>query len=190
MMSTLSYALLGLLARESMSGYDLAQCMKKQVGFFWEARHSQIYTELSKLEEKGFLTYQTIRQEEKPTKKIYTITNEGKEYLVQWITEPMEVPSIRDELVLKSYSLWAAKESEEAIALFREHERKHLERLEHYKQILKWIEEMWNEEGSSPDSQFFGSYLAIKRGIGYEEEYANWCSWVVEQLKGKSQIKS
>ena len=49
-MSTLSYALLGLLARQPLSGYDLAQYMKKRVGQMWSALPSQIYPELARLE--------------------------------------------------------------------------------------------------------------------------------------------
>src|SRR5215469_6282498 len=51
--STLGYALLTLLAREPLSGYDLAQRMKRPLGFFWQAQHSQIYPELAGLEEHG-----------------------------------------------------------------------------------------------------------------------------------------
>ena len=52
-MTTLGYAILGLLSREDLSGYDLTQRMAGRVGYFWSARHSQIYPELAKLEDGG-----------------------------------------------------------------------------------------------------------------------------------------
>jgi DNA-binding PadR family transcriptional regulator len=48
-MNTLGYVVLGLLAREPLSGYDLKKRMEQRVEFSWSARHSQVYPELSKL---------------------------------------------------------------------------------------------------------------------------------------------
>ena len=49
--STLGFALLGLLARGPLSGYDISAQLARGVGPFWHARHSQIYPELARLEE-------------------------------------------------------------------------------------------------------------------------------------------
>ena len=54
-MTTLGYALLGLLARRPLSGYDLAGQLKVPVVFFWHARISQIYPELARLEAQSAL---------------------------------------------------------------------------------------------------------------------------------------
>ena len=56
-MTTLGYALLGLLARRALSGYDLAREMKRPVGYFWQARHSQIYPQLARLEALGLVAH-------------------------------------------------------------------------------------------------------------------------------------
>ena len=55
MTSTLGFALLGLLARGSLSGYDIAAQLSHGVGPFWYARHSQIYPELARLEAANIL---------------------------------------------------------------------------------------------------------------------------------------
>ena len=39
---TLGYALLGLLARGALSGYDLARQMRRPVGYFWQARRGTV----------------------------------------------------------------------------------------------------------------------------------------------------
>jgi hypothetical protein len=64
-LSTLGYALLALLARGPRSGYDLAQRMNRPIGFFWQAQHSQIYPELARLEQLGWVTHQVIVQEDR-----------------------------------------------------------------------------------------------------------------------------
>ena len=77
MVTTLGYALLGLLAREPLSGYDLAQRLKGRVGFFWQARHSQIYPELGRLEAAGLVRHAVVEQQDRPDKKVYTIAEAG-----------------------------------------------------------------------------------------------------------------
>ena len=45
-MGTLKYAILGLLNRKSMTGYDLSKEFETTLFEFWNAKHSQIYPEL------------------------------------------------------------------------------------------------------------------------------------------------
>src|SRR3712207_3840636 len=132
--TTLGYAILRLLSREELSGYYLSSRMRTRVGFFWEARHSQIYPELARLEERGLVTHRVVEQQDRPDKKVYKITDTGLDALKKWVTEPVTPRVTRDELVLKAYSLWLA-DPEDALALFREHERQHKERLLRYEEI-------------------------------------------------------
>ncbi|WP_279579818.1 PadR family transcriptional regulator [Fodinicola feengrottensis] len=53
---SLRYALLGLLADEPASGYDLARTFEISLQrWAWHARHSQIYPELNKLADEGLI---------------------------------------------------------------------------------------------------------------------------------------
>lgn len=58
-MGTLRYAILGLLNRKSMTGYDLSKEFQTSLAEFWHAKHSQIYPELKSLAEDGLITFQT-----------------------------------------------------------------------------------------------------------------------------------
>ncbi len=180
-MKILGYAILGLLSREELSGYDLAGRMRARVVHFWEARHSQIYPELARLEEGGLVTHRVVVQRERPDKKVYKITPAGLEALKTWVTEPPAPRAARDELVLKAYSLWLA-EPEEALALFGDEGRRHEEKLLEYETIRAWMEREWRGDILRPDSPRFASYVALRRGILYEREYAEWCRWVAERL--------
>ena len=180
-MTVLGYAILGLLSREELSGYDLASRMRARVGHFWEARHSQIYPELARLEEGGLVSHRVVEQRERPDKKVYRITPAGLEALKTWVTEPPAPRAARDELVLKAYSLWLA-ESEEALALFLDQGRRHEEKLLEYETIRDWMEREWGGDILRTDSPRFASYAALRRGILYEREYAEWCRWVAERL--------
>ena len=59
-MSTLGYAILGLLAAQPRTGYDLAKLMRAPIGYMWTAHHSQIYPELARLEAEGMVSAAVI----------------------------------------------------------------------------------------------------------------------------------
>ena len=182
-MTTLGYAILGLLSRENLSGYDLTQRMKGPVGYFWSARHSQIYPELARLEDGGYVTHSVIEQKERPDKKVYEITEEGLEALKSWVTQPPMPRPTRDELTLKTYSVWLA-DPEEATRLYREEELRHEEQLAHYEEIRAWMEREWRGDLARTESSEFASYATLMRGIGYEREYAEWCRWMADSIEG------
>lgn len=181
-MTTLGYAILGLLSREALSGYDLTQRMKGRVGYFWSARHSQIYPELARLEGGGYVTHSVVEQQERPDKKVYEITAEGMEALKEWVTQPPTPRPTRDELVLKAYSIWLA-EPEESARLFREEELRHEDQVARYEEIRAWMESEWGEDISRPETPRFATYATLRRGIIYERGYADWCSWVADRLE-------
>ena len=153
-MTTLGYAILGLLSREDLSGYDLTRRMAGRVGYFWSARHSQIYPELARLEDGGYVTHSVVEQTERPDKKVYEITAEGLDALKDWVTR-----------------------------LFREEELRHEEQLAHYEGLRTWMEEEWREDLTSTNSPEFASYASLRRGISYEREYAEWCRWMAESIE-------
>ena len=182
MMTTLGYAILGLLSREDLSGYDLTQRMAGRVGYFWSARHSQIYPELARLEEGGYVTHSVVEQAERPDKKVYRITAKGLEDLKQWVTQAPVPRPTRDELTLKTYSVWLA-DKEKAVRLFREEGLRHEEQLAHYEELRAWMEDEHGPELRSPDSPWFAAYATLRRGIGYEREYAEWCRWMAGSVE-------
>ncbi len=186
-MTTLGHAILGLLAQEDLSGYDIKRWMERPVGNFWSAGHSQIYPELARLEEAGMVVHQLVEQSERPDKKVYEITAVGLAAWREWVTAPVEPRAARDELVLKAYSLWLA-EPEAALVLFKEQERLHEERLRGYEETRAWMEREWDEDLDRLDSPRFASYAALQRGIIHERGYAEWCGWVAQRLVRSEQV--
>jgi DNA-binding PadR family transcriptional regulator len=180
--ATLGYALLGLVARRPLSGYDLARQMRRPVGYFWQARHSQIYPELARLEAQGLVVHQVVEQLDRPHKKVYSITEAGREALRAWVTSPVDAPPGRDELVLRAFTLWLADPAA-AAALFREHERRHEAQLAQYREIEARL--VRGTGGALPpaDAPEFAAYAALQRGIGAERAYTSWCGWLADQLE-------
>ncbi len=179
--NTLSYALLGLLARGERTGYDLAQGLKYPIGFFWNAQHSQIYPQLAKLEASGLIEHTRVEQSDRPDKKVYNLTSAGRESLRAWLEAPMDVPKHRDELVLKAYSVWLTDPAA-AANMMREHARAHAEQLAEFERRLELLKHKVGGEMDRLDSPRFGTHAVLMRGIGFEREYLRWCQWMVERL--------
>jgi DNA-binding PadR family transcriptional regulator len=117
---SLRYGILGLLNYEPMSGYKLKKLFDNSVNHIWNANLSQIYRELNLLEEKGYLISSVELQEERPDKKIYTITEEGKQAFINWLSEKPKsyLSPKRDEFMLRVVFASNMKK-EEIIDLFR-----------------------------------------------------------------------
>jgi DNA-binding PadR family transcriptional regulator len=179
--TTLAYALLGLLARSEQTGYELSQGFKDPISFFWHAQHSQIYPELAKLESLRLVKCKLVEQTQRPDKKIYSLTALGKKHLEAWLTAPLEVPKVRDELVLKVYSLWLAN-PKTALQILRDHEEAHRERLADYERRLELVKQKTGKNVNLK-SPWFGVQAVLMRGIGYEREYLAWCEWMIERLE-------
>ena len=88
MTSTLGFAILAVLARGDRTGYDIAAAMRRPVGFFWTAGHSQIHAELQKLLAGGLVGYETRHGPGPQDKKLYHLTDEGSAELRVWVTQP------------------------------------------------------------------------------------------------------
>ena len=103
-MRTLKYAILGLVNRKSMLGYDISKEFGEELINFWSAKHSQIYPELKKLVEEGLLEYKIEITGDVLEKKVYTITEKGKEDFLVWLQKDEKLePTPKDQFRLRSY---------------------------------------------------------------------------------------
>ena len=59
-------AILACLTERPMTGYELAKTFDSSIGFFWKADHQQIYRELSKLRDRGYIQGREVVQSGKP----------------------------------------------------------------------------------------------------------------------------
>lgn len=109
----LQYALLGILSYRPMTGYEVKTFMETSTAHFWYAKQSQLYATLKKLEEKGLLTSLVEEQQDRPDRRIYTITEEGRQELQTWLAQPLtELEQTKDTLLLKLFfSAGLAKET-------------------------------------------------------------------------------
>ncbi len=85
---TTSYAVLGLLAGGKMSRYDIAQLAEQSIANFWTIAKSQVYSELSRLEDLGLVKGKDVAQKALPDKRVYEMTALGRKALRGWLESP------------------------------------------------------------------------------------------------------
>lgn len=103
-LTTTECAVLGLLARGPMSGYDLKKAIDASVGYFWGPAKSQIYAVLPRLVEAGYAKSRRVAQSRRPDKEVYRITSSGRAALRSWIEKTPAPPTPdRNPLLLKIF---------------------------------------------------------------------------------------
>ena len=116
---SLLHTLLGALSSHPLTGYELKKRLDYSTQFFWHAELSQIYPTLKQLEAQGLVTLESIPQDSRPDKKIYSITQAGRDVLMTWLREPLdEIPLIKNPVLLKLF-FSGMLEKEEIIAQMR-----------------------------------------------------------------------
>jgi len=95
----IKHALLGLLAEGPKHGYELKTAFDETIGERWSLNIGQVYNTLNRLARDGYVVLQEeVEQESRPDKKVYAITEAGREELFRWLAEPVEKPRrLKDE---------------------------------------------------------------------------------------------
>ncbi len=102
--SATANAVLGLLSfGQELSGYDLKKWADHSLRFFfWSPASSQIYSELRRLESRGYVSSRVIAKDDTRGRRVYAITDEGRRALAQWLaTEPADVAVLKHPTILR-----------------------------------------------------------------------------------------
>jgi DNA-binding PadR family transcriptional regulator len=171
-MRTLKYAILGLINRKPLTGYDITKEFNSGLVDFWYAKHSQIYPELKKLTDERLISYEIIIQGEKLEKKLYTITQDGKNCLQEWLAkdEPLG-PTPKDIFRLKAFF---CDEIPNDILLiqFQNASIKHSKKLTYLENAMKEL--LKQSDVSKVSSPEFGDYIVLNGAIMREKTYIDW----------------
>lgn len=100
---SLKHALLGFLNYGPHTGYELKKVFDISVAHFWNAELSQIYPSLKSLESEGLVEMNVEVQADRPNRKVYSITNDGRRELIEWLATPAEAEQVREPLLIKLF---------------------------------------------------------------------------------------
>jgi len=171
------YAVLGLLGMGPMSGYDIKKKFEKIAGNFWNASYGQIYPILKRLAGKGLATKSIEKQDGKPDRHIYALTEKGREVLRRWLVEPVARQIGRHEILLK---LFFGKQVSLA---------DNIRQVEHFRDLsivelgnIKVTEEyLKTEKKGNPNLDY--QLMTVSYGKHVNSAILNWCNETLSQLR-------
>jgi PadR family transcriptional regulator AphA len=166
---TIKYAILGFLSWQPATGYDLKKLFEDSGTFHWSGNNNQIYKALVELHNDALVTLEVQQQEDRPPRKIYTITEKGRAALKRWVLSEPELPQIRNTFLVQL--AWAdqltSAELDELAARYEEEVHTQLRMFRLQKQRNKVSPQR------TPREEFLWSMIADNWISLYENEL-NW----------------
>lgn len=177
---SLEHAILGFLQYRSLTGYDLKKIFDTSVRHFWPADQSQIYRTLSKLEENGLAEKEIVHQEDRPDRKVYQITDTGREELNSWLGTPMQFGEHRSAPLIQVF--FAGQLSDEEVLKIFERAAGFVRKgLEQYDLISENMAD-YSEYVDSP-REFYFWMLTLEAGKASAKANLKWMESVIQRIK-------
>ncbi|MFD8015687.1 PadR family transcriptional regulator [Streptomyces sp. NPDC058955] len=118
--------LLALLTRGPAHGYELKQGLEQLLGSAYpQPNVGQIYVTLGRLEKSGLIEGEDVEQTGRPNKRIYRLTEAGREAAAAWFEEPTDEPRLREDFFMK-LALAHLVGLADPVALINRQRRRHL----------------------------------------------------------------
>ena len=90
---------LGMLTDGAASGYDIKKEFESTFAHFFAAGYGSIYPALSALASEGLVSCEQIPQDRKPDRKVYEITEDGRQFLLKALEKPSPSHKVRSEFL-------------------------------------------------------------------------------------------
>jgi DNA-binding PadR family transcriptional regulator len=177
---SLDHAILGFLNYLPLSGYDLKKMFDNSVQHFWPADQSQIYRTLARLTEQGQIEMEKVAQDSRPDRKVYHITDAGRQELLSWLEGLPPMEPNRSASLVQVFFLGQLPDAE-ILAKFEGFAAMMGAILEVYNQIPEKLNEYAHLVGS-PREAFFWN-LTLDLGLRTMRADLEWAESIIEQIK-------
>ncbi len=169
---SLRHAVLGMLADEPGSGYDLLKRFERAMASVWPATQSQLYGELGKLETAGMIR---VHAEGPRGRKEYEITDAGLAELRHWLVEVDPGGPPRSAGLLRVYFLGSVspEQARGYVAAMGETATEREKRLAELEDTIDW----------GDDNQSVYGRLVLEWGKRFSVMQREWAEWAVKQIE-------
>lgn len=172
----IDYVILGLLCHEDLTGYEIKKRMDTALKYFWGASYGSIYPTLRDLVKQG-LAVKRDGAENNRNKIIYSITEEGRKHLKDWLRLPAEKDELRYETLLKLFF-----GNEAGVLQATSHIDAFEEKIEKELQYLIGAADTLRNNVSLDDTHKY-YLLTVEFGIKTYGAYLEWCKEAKTMLK-------
>jgi PadR family transcriptional regulator, regulatory protein AphA len=170
---SLRHALLGLLAEEPASGFDLTKTVEQVLSpWAWHTTHTHVYPELRRMHGDGLVEVLTVASR---GRKTYAITDSGRAELRRWLLTPPITEAVRNEAALRMF-LISTLDRDEARTLLRRYADHATTLLERVRKEIDQASPRWR------DNPLAVGRLAAERGLRVLPALRDWALWGIAQL--------
>ena len=181
----LRHAVLAALLEGEASGYELSKRFDISVANFWAATPQQLYRELEGLEAAGLLAARVVEQQRRPNKRLFALTDAGRDELFTFTAQPTRPTMLRDDLLVKLQAVDVGDLAAVRAAV--------AERIEQARgRLALWDRLRVRLLAGATEAEYLatadrvGPYLTLMRGLAFEHETLAWGQTVLEILEQRA----
>lgn len=172
--------ILGLLLLSSRTIYQLRERIDKGLNMMYSSSMGSIQAAIKKLLNCEYIQYEEVVENGK-YKKIYSITDRGKQNFIEWLSTPMEIQSSKNPELAKLYFMgFSTKEKREAVL------QEYVSKLKEQYDILNAIcKEAENVKISDENKDILHYQLTAARyGKDFMKFNIEWYQKLLDEIRG------
>ena len=177
-------AVLAMLLDGEASGYDLAKGFDASVANFWMATPQQLYRELDRMAGAGLITARLIEQDRRPNKRLYSLTDRGRQALREFTETSPKPGPIREDLLVQVQAVDEGN-ADAVRAALTSRQQWAATKLARYRRAQDHLLSGRTEEDYLAEADRIGPYLTLLRGIRFEQENVDWARRALDILDAR-----
>jgi DNA-binding PadR family transcriptional regulator len=162
---SIKYAVLGLLHYKDMHGYQIKDHIENNFGYMWTVNYGQIYNTLKALVDEGLITLANVVPSSSgaPHKKLYSITDKGKQDFRTWLTNSPERQMLLRDPFLMRFIFFGFGDKGDALRIIDEQIQFYEQQFIHRKRNLP----RWDKQGMYVR-------MIAELGLNFNEMFLRW----------------
>ncbi|OYD69959.1 PadR family transcriptional regulator [Rhodococcus sp. OK302] len=172
-----SYMILGLLTSKDWSAYEIAEQVGRGVAEIWPSADRQRYNAPKLLVERGLVTATTVTKGTQRSRTVYSITDEGRTALSDWLATQTTPPALQFEGMIRVIfaNQGTIEDLRSNLATIREQATQSRSLFDSHAQRISAP-----GAGTLPQQNHLMA-LANRFMIGHFDHIAEWADWALEE---------
>jgi PadR family transcriptional regulator AphA len=168
--------ILGLVTQQPMSGYDIRRVLKSLGWLVGDPSFGSLYPALHALEEDGLVQMTPDARPNRPSRKVYSITEGGRRVLKEWINRPSGSNASIKAFVMR---LILANNLSQAGLISQLYQRR--------AQIAAQRDALERDAGLADGRPSSGQHLALEYGLALATAELAWLDSKLDRLSAQPQ---